>query len=334
MKIFISWSGQYSKEWAEILKDWIKCTLQASDPWISSQDIDKGSLWFSEISDQLKETKVGIVCLTKGNKEKPWILFESGALARGLSSNRVCTFLINLKPSDLEGPLSQFNHTLPDADGMKSLLITINKELGESALEDSILEQIFDVYWPTFEEKFKKLEDSEPRENANKPPRSDGDILEEILYTTRTMNKRIRSLERNDRNKRFAFSNKFPSKDEVRHMIDQLIDTGAGLDEIADKLHRFGPKEMLVEEIVKRLNRKTALLKDDGDNDEEIPFKLKCWLWVYPCQFDSFLFPIFQHCFKSYLTISRSAFILSGKKSIDLLLAADRRAAEAEGGVF
>ena len=56
MKIFISWSGDYSKQCAEILRDWIKCTLQASEPWISSQDIDKGTLWFSEISGQLKDT--------------------------------------------------------------------------------------------------------------------------------------------------------------------------------------------------------------------------------------------------------------------------------------
>jgi hypothetical protein len=122
MKVFISWSKSLSKECAEILSDWIKCTLQASEPWISSKDIDKGSLWFNEINDQLKDTKVGIVCLTKENKDNPWILFESGALAKGLSVNRVCTFLIDLSPADLANPLAQFNHTIPDQDGMKSLL--------------------------------------------------------------------------------------------------------------------------------------------------------------------------------------------------------------------
>lgn len=76
MKIFISWSKSLSKECAEILRDWIKCTLQPSEPWVSSKDIEKGSLWFGEISDQLKDTRVGIVCLTKENKNNPWILFE------------------------------------------------------------------------------------------------------------------------------------------------------------------------------------------------------------------------------------------------------------------
>lgn len=241
MKIFISWSGKYSQECAEVLHDWIKCTLQASQPWISSKDIDKGSLWFNEISDQLKDTKVGIVCLTKGNKEKPWILFESGALAKGLSANKVCTFLINLKPSDLEGPLSQFNHTTPDADGMKSLLITINKELCDNALEDKILDQVFETNWPSFEEKFKKLVESEPLKNTNKPTRSSDNILEEILYTTRTMDKRIRSLEREgtlirDISEEEVIHSRRISKEEVIHRVNIMLDSGMSPDKIAKEL--------------------------------------------------------------------------------------------------
>src|ERR1043165_153842 len=106
MKIFISWSGNRSRAVAETLRDWIKCVLQATRPWISTRDIDRGSLWFSEINDQLKDTSVGIICLTQENKNRPWILFEAGALAKGLSSNRVCTLLIDLKSADLEDPLA------------------------------------------------------------------------------------------------------------------------------------------------------------------------------------------------------------------------------------
>ena len=96
MKIFISWSGERSRQVADLLSNWIQCVLQAVDPWLSSKDIDRGSLWFSEITNQLSNTHNGIVCLTKANLNKPWILFESGALAKGLNSNRVYTFLIDL----------------------------------------------------------------------------------------------------------------------------------------------------------------------------------------------------------------------------------------------
>ena len=89
MRVFLSWSGERSRRVAELLDDWLQCVIQAADPWMSSKDIDRGALWFSEITDQLANTAIGVVCLTKENKNKPWILFESGALAKGISSNRV-----------------------------------------------------------------------------------------------------------------------------------------------------------------------------------------------------------------------------------------------------
>jgi hypothetical protein len=74
MKIFISWSGNRSKEMAVALKGWIKAVLQATEPWISANDIDGGSVWFSKITEQLKDSQVGIICLTPENLNEPWIL--------------------------------------------------------------------------------------------------------------------------------------------------------------------------------------------------------------------------------------------------------------------
>jgi hypothetical protein len=135
MRVFISWSGERSRRVAELLDDWLQCVIQAADPWISSKDIDRGALWFSEISDQLANTTIGIICLTKENMLKPWILFESGALAKGISSSRVCTFLIDLKSTDIENPLAQFNHTKPNKGGVWELVRTINLSLKEKALK-------------------------------------------------------------------------------------------------------------------------------------------------------------------------------------------------------
>lgn len=243
MNVFISWSKNLSKDCAEILRDWIKCTLQASEPWVSSKDIDKGSLWFNEINDQLKDTKVGIVCLTKENKENPWILFESGALAKGLSANRVCTFLIDLTPADLANPMAQFNHTTPDKEGMKSLLITINKELGDKALDDRILDQVFETYWPLFDKQFKEALTNAPVSDIDEPTRSSDDILTEILYTTRTLDKRIRHLERKKEN--FYSERDFLNKDLV-DQIHMLIDKGLHPEEVAMELEGIAPMEFVM----------------------------------------------------------------------------------------
>jgi hypothetical protein len=194
MKVFISWSGPRSKATAELLSDWVKCVIQATRPWISTRDIDRGALWFSEISDQLKDTTVGIVCLTQENKNRPWILFEAGALAKGLSSNRVCTFLVDLKPADLEDPLAQFNHTLPDKDGVWSLVRTLNTCLSNAGLDERILEQVFATYWGQFEDRFKLLLKQFPPTEKTEP-RSEKNLLSEILENTRMLSHRIRSIE-------------------------------------------------------------------------------------------------------------------------------------------
>jgi len=194
MKVFISWSGERSRAVADLLDGWIQCVLQAATPWMSSKDIDRGSLWFSEITDQLKDTKIGIVCLTKANKEKPWILFESGALAKGLSSSRVCTFLIDLESTDVSNPLAQFNHTLPDKEGVYELIRTLNSVLGDQALREKVLEQVFDTYWPQFEKGFRDIiEETDTEEHP--PERSEESILTEVLRTVRGMDRRVRNLE-------------------------------------------------------------------------------------------------------------------------------------------
>jgi hypothetical protein len=176
MKIFLSWSGERTK------------------PWISSKDIDKGSLWFGEINDQLKDTSVGIICLTQENKNRPWVLFESGALAKGLSDSRVCTFLVDLESKDIQDPLAQFNHTFPQKESMFALVKTLNKLIPTGSLDAKVLEQSFEIFWPRFEERFSKVLKSSLSSEPEKP-RKEVDILGEILEITRSLNNRVRKIE-------------------------------------------------------------------------------------------------------------------------------------------
>lgn len=195
MKVFLSWSGEKSRDIAELLDSWIRCVLQAVDPWISTKHIDRGSVWFTEIADQLQNTTIGIICLTKDNLNKPWILFEAGALARGLSASRVCTFLVDVLPTDIENPLAQFNHTLPNKESMKSLIYTLNNSLKENKLREDILNEVFETYWPKFEEKITSVLLEYPEKIETSHIRSNENILLEVLETTRSFDKRIRNIE-------------------------------------------------------------------------------------------------------------------------------------------
>lgn len=195
MNVFISWSGERSKRVGELLDEWIQCVLQAINPWMSSKDIDRGSLWFSEINDQLQDTSVGIVCLTTTNLENPWILFEAGALAKGLSHNRVCTFLVDVKPTDINPPLSQFNHTFPTKDGLWKLVKTLNKSLDDSKLAEKILSKVFETYWPQFNARFGEILE-ETKNDKKLIVKDDKDMLQELLYMSRSLDNRLRRIER------------------------------------------------------------------------------------------------------------------------------------------
>src|SRR5436309_49863 len=107
MLVFVSWSGSLSRAVAEALRDWLPHILDVQ-PWISSSDILPGDQWFVQLSQRLERVDFGIVCLTKANRDAPWLLFESGALLNSLGRGRVIPYLIDCSPDDVTGPLNHF----------------------------------------------------------------------------------------------------------------------------------------------------------------------------------------------------------------------------------
>lgn len=287
MKVFMSWSGQRSKATAELLHYWVKCVVQASQPWISTRGIDRGALWFSEINNELKDTTFGIICLTQENKSAPWILFEAGALAKGLASNRVCTFLVDLETKDIRDPLAQFNHTLPNKEGLWNLVLTLNSNLEAQRLELRILEGVFETYWPQFEAQFKKILDDIPAVTVV-PPRAENDMLVEILESTRNLSQRMRLIENKESISagRFLKSAKTSSLDSlfISHLdhfppkyTDKdlliaactLLRYGKSIDEIRDALSTVpGISVKQTEEILRSLLANNAA-SDSGEKPKE-----------------------------------------------------------------
>jgi hypothetical protein len=158
MKVFISWSGPRSKHIAEALSEWLPLVFETVKPWISSNDIDVGQRWSSEIADQLEKTQFGIVCVTPENMTAPWIQFEAGALAKSVDTGRVVPLLWEVRPSDLSnaGPLSQFQAKPVDKDGIRDIVLGINKLLDDPRSEDT-LKQIVDMVWPNFEHRLNNM---------------------------------------------------------------------------------------------------------------------------------------------------------------------------------
>lgn len=148
MKIFISWSGSLSKDVALIFKEWIPNVIQSIDPYVSSEDIEKGTRWSTDISKELEETNYGILCVTKDNVAKPWINFEAGALSKSLGESKVCPFLIGLKASELtQSPLLQFQSTNYEKEDVFKLMTSINSSCGNSAISENLLKRSYEKWW-------------------------------------------------------------------------------------------------------------------------------------------------------------------------------------------
>jgi hypothetical protein len=188
-KVFISWSGDQSRKLAEALRQWLPGVLQFVKPYFTPDDIEKGARWGPDITKELDESQVGIICLTKDNLDKPWILFEAGALSKSFDKAKVCTVLFGVDTTDLKGPLTIFQHTRFDEADFKKLVKSINSTSGDDKLEDTVLDSVFKMWWPQLETKINKIL-AEHDSNDNATGRSERDILEEILELSRLNSRR------------------------------------------------------------------------------------------------------------------------------------------------
>lgn len=182
MRVFISWSGDRSKAIADALHHWLPTIIQSVETWMSEHDIDKGTRNIPAISRNLEQTHFGIICLTPENLNAAWLLFEAGALSKSQDDARVWTLLYELEYTDVDGPLSQFQHTKAKEDDVRKLLQAINGASVGASVTEQQLKVSFDRGWPELEEKLRNIPTTT---EASAPKRSDRELIEESLTILR-----------------------------------------------------------------------------------------------------------------------------------------------------
>lgn len=204
MKVFLSWSGEVSHKVAIVFRDWLPSVIQAIEPYVSSEDIDKGARWSTDIAEELENSTFGILCVTKENIQTPWLNFEAGALSKSMDKSYVSPFLFDIKRSEVNGPILQFQSTIFDKEDIKKLIITLNKACGEGLLTDERISKTFEVWYPSLENQLndilnkltKKHETEKSKEvkipNEKNNINSDY-ILEEVLNISRINQKLLRT---------------------------------------------------------------------------------------------------------------------------------------------
>jgi hypothetical protein len=181
MNVFISWSGEKSKKIAEVLRKWFPSSLHMIKPYFSPDDIDKGTRWENEISKELDKSNFGIICLTEDNIEKPWIMFESGAIAKKLDSSRVCPILFDFERLPNTNPLNQFQAVKYNKTDFKRLFKTINSYSQEHKLEQDVLDDVFEMWYPRLEEQINKILKEEETHVEKEKTKTQKELLQELL---------------------------------------------------------------------------------------------------------------------------------------------------------
>jgi hypothetical protein len=194
MKIFISWSGEISHKVALALRDWLPSVIQSVIPYVSSEDIDKGTRWSTDISKELAESSYGILCVTRDNVSAPWLNFEAGALSKAFDKSKVSPFLFGVKRAEVKGPILQFQSTIYEKEDVRKLVHSINASESHTTLDELRLNSIFEVWWNQLKEKLEPLDKNTKAEvdsDTDNLNSSKSEILEEILELVRSQQKII-----------------------------------------------------------------------------------------------------------------------------------------------
>jgi hypothetical protein len=171
MKLFISWSGDRSHQIALKLQTWLPQVFPGigEEIFVSSQ-LEKGISWFPRIVSELEGSNIGIICLTPENLHSIWLHFEAGALAKSISppevstgagsnvapsSPRLYTYLHQVKPGQLTGPLAAYQSTTTVREDTERLMASLASHITS---DQNQWRENFKAQWPDLEQTLRNLQ--------------------------------------------------------------------------------------------------------------------------------------------------------------------------------
>jgi hypothetical protein len=190
MRVFISWSGEPSRSVAQALRDWLPMVVQHVEPWMSEADIESGKRWNEEVAAELEQADYGIICMTKANIDRPWLLFEAGALAKRFELARLVPLLIDLTVADVTMPLASFQGRPLSQDGMLRLVKDMNAGR-EPPLPSEQIDQLFAGMWPILEKRVAMALAAIPPKGAVQTSHKNQDVMAELVETVRRIERRM-----------------------------------------------------------------------------------------------------------------------------------------------
>ena len=151
MRVFISYSGPRGTKIAESLKYALDGVFPNVDVFCASERLH-GKRWREGLRDALAASDFGIAVLTPDSHSAPWILFESGALTKGLGE-AFFPIRYGLEPKDLPRPLEEFHglngHDFDEIfEFVRDIHAALNqREPGSDNRSETRLREDFDRQW-------------------------------------------------------------------------------------------------------------------------------------------------------------------------------------------
>jgi len=252
MKIFISWSGTRSKAVADALRDWLPTIVQSLEPFVSTQDIPSGSRGLNALASELEACSFGLICLTQENKLQPWINYEAGALSKAIEASRVVPLLLDLKISDITGPLAQFQAVnASNKEDLFGLVRDLAEASGPHHVSNDRLRRIFDAFWPDLETKIASISATSNDQHGGQSSRSDRDVLEELLILSRRTEREL-------------------TRAANRRVADQVLASRSSRNREYTPSWREHLTRVVVGEILKRIKHRGANIKSYTMDDDAL----------------------------------------------------------------
>jgi hypothetical protein len=196
LPLFITWGGDLSKQIASFLHGWLPDLIQAVEPFMSSESIRMGQMWFQAITSRLKVSTFGVAVVTSEALTHPWVHFEVGALAMYAGQDQTAALMVDVAPSELPGALRQIQAaSIDDKDDVLKLLSAVNRATS-FPLEETRLQRLFDRSWPDLVETTKTARSAHASQGEPAKRSSVTDHgLDEVLGLIREQSRQLASLE-------------------------------------------------------------------------------------------------------------------------------------------
>ncbi|MEU2199081.1 toll/interleukin-1 receptor domain-containing protein [Isoptericola sp. NPDC019482] len=248
-KVFLSWSLDLSKSVAGELYRFLKGIFDPNvELFLSEEDIEVGDRGQERIAEELADTSVGIIVVTRENWSRPWLNFEAGALSKavGGQKSRVIPLLVDLQGSEIKGPLTNFQYVLWNRADVGKLIKTLNGFVG---VDPGIVERRLDSEWPTFNEEVNRLIGMVPVDDEEK--RTPEDKLEEVLELVRAIHRNVpvqRTAQADLRVAGIGASSPFASRSFTSHPFTSHPFTSGAIQEVnaeGDRLVKWATTELM-----------------------------------------------------------------------------------------